>query len=208
MTDDPKELVRRGYDQIADCYLATKEPLNPELTALLARLLAGSPADAPVLDLGCGAGVPITAWLAQRRPVTGVDLPARQLELARRHVPNATLIQADMAQVDFPPATFGAVVAAYSTIHVPRDEQPPLLRRLHGWLRPGGGFLATWPSTTWEGQEADWQGWGAPMWWSHFDRATSLAMLRDAGFVVEVERVIVGAETWLWVLARHGHGFR
>jgi 2-polyprenyl-3-methyl-5-hydroxy-6-metoxy-1,4-benzoquinol methylase len=34
-----------------------------------------------VLDLGCGAGVPATRWLADRSfTVTGMDVSARQLE--------------------------------------------------------------------------------------------------------------------------------
>ena len=34
-----------------------------------------------MLDLGCGAGVPATRWLADRSfTVTGMDVSARQLE--------------------------------------------------------------------------------------------------------------------------------
>ena len=53
----------------------------------------------------------------------------------------------------------------------------------------------------WEGEEPDWQGWGAPMWWSHHDRETNLDLLRRAGFELVAQRLRTGAETWLWVLA-------
>ena len=83
-------------------------------------------------------------WQARRFAVTGVDVSERQVQLARENVPEATLIRTSMTAVEFPPEAFDAVVAFHSIIHVPRAEQPLLVRRIHGWLRPGGAFLATW----------------------------------------------------------------
>ena len=78
-----------------------------------------------------------------------------------------------------------------------------MLSRIHAWLRPGGRFLATWASHGWEGQEADWEGWGAPMWWSHHDAATSLALVEEpASRSSGPSGSPVPARTWLWVLAR------
>lgn len=203
MTDDPKRLVEAGYDRIAARYLASKGALDATIEALLEELVTGLSATATALDLGCGAGVPVTRWLAERLAVTGVDLSAAQLALAARHVPGARWIKADMTAVSFPTSGFEAVVALYSIIHVPRAEQGRLVGRIHAWLRPGGRFLATWAVHGWEGQEADWEGWGAPMWWSHHDQATSLALLEQAGFAIErAERRTEADETWLWVLAR------
>jgi len=171
--------------------------------ALLAALTDGLAADAAVLDLGCGAGVPVTRWLAERFVVTGVDLSARQLALAREAMPGATFVQGDMAAVDFPPASFAVVVSLYAIIHLPREEQPTLLARIARWLAPGGRFLATWPIVAWEGEEHDWHGWGAAMWWSHHGSEENLALLRDAGFAIERAETRAGdEETWLWVLAR------
>ena len=121
---DRKRLVERGYDRIAERYLASKGALGPETEALLEALTSGLAADEAALDLGCGAGVPVTRWLAERLAVTGVDLSARQLALAREAVPGATFVQADMGAVDFPPASFAAVVSLYAIIHLPREEQP------------------------------------------------------------------------------------
>jgi cyclopropane fatty-acyl-phospholipid synthase-like methyltransferase len=200
---DSHQDVRAAYDQIAEQYLASKNVRDPALLDALAALGSRVGPDCRALDLGCGAGIPTTAWLAQRCDVTGVDLSPRQLELARANVPSATLCQASMTDVDFPPESFDIVVAFHSIIHVPREEQPALLQRINGWLRPDGLFLATWSTSSWEGSEQDWMGWGAPMWWSHFDAETNLAMLQHAGFSIETaDRRTSGDETWLWVLAR------
>jgi cyclopropane fatty-acyl-phospholipid synthase-like methyltransferase len=205
MSSERKQLVEQGYDRMAAQYTASKRPLGPELEASLAALTRGLPAGATVLDLGCGAGVPVTSWLAERFTVTGVDLSARQLALARENAPGATFLKADMGQVGFPPASFDAVVSLYAIIHLPREEQPALLARLARWLKPGGGFLATWPVGAWEGEERDWNGWGATMWWSHYGAERNLALLRQAGFRLEwAETRTDDDETWLWALARCG----
>jgi cyclopropane fatty-acyl-phospholipid synthase-like methyltransferase len=202
-----KQVVETGYDRVAERYLATKDAEDPTTLAALEELARELPPYAAVLDLGCGAGVPVTRWLAQRFAVTGVDISARQLELARRHVPEARFLKADMADVGFAPETFGAVVAFHSIIHVPRAEHPALLGKVHHWLKPGGGLLATWAVGEWEGEESNWEGWGAPMRWSHHDGETSLELLRGAGFAIEhaearTTRGTRGDESWLWVLAR------
>jgi len=199
----PKGLVEAGYDRIADSYLASKGPLEPATGALLEALTRGLAPGARVLDLGCGAGVPVTRWLAERFTTVGVDFSARQLALARRHAPGAALVRADMGALEFAPGSFDAAVACYSIIHLPREAQPALIARIARWLKPGAAFLATWAIGAWEGEERDWLGWGAPMWWSHYDGETSLAMLRHAGFAIEAaEDRTGGDEEWRWVLAR------
>jgi 2-polyprenyl-3-methyl-5-hydroxy-6-metoxy-1,4-benzoquinol methylase len=205
------EIVESGYDRMAEQYLAIKDPEDPLALAALEDLAAILPGEAAVLDLGCGAGVPVTRRLAGGGfVVTGVDISARQLELAQQNVPEGTFLKADMAEVDFEPETFDAVVAFHSIIHVPRSEHPALLGRIHRWLRPEGVFLATMTLTDYEGRDENWEGWGAPMVWSHYDGDTNVAMLREAGFGIRYAEPRTGggtgdeSETWLWVLARKG----
>ena len=199
---DPERKGAVGYDRMAEGYLRSKDPDDSTTLAALDELARDLPPGGAVLDLGCGAGVPVTQWLARRFRVTGVDISARQLELARERVPEVTLIEASMIAVDFAPGSFDAAVAFHSIIHVPRAEQPALLRRIHRWLKPGGAFLATWAVREWEGKEEDWEGWGATMWWSHYDADTNLQMLRVAGFgIMTADMRTSGEETWLWVQA-------
>ncbi|MBA2344960.1 MAG: methyltransferase domain-containing protein [Rubrobacter sp.] len=207
-TDPHTRTVESGYDHMAEAYLSTKDPEDPVTLAALEEMSRNLPSGAAVLDLGCGAGIPATRWLIRRGyAVTGVDVSARQLELAGRLVPEATFIKADMTNLAFGSETFDAVVAFHSIIHVQREAHQALLASIYRWLKPGGIFLATLTITAFEGEDSDWEGWGAAMRWSHHDAETNRRMLRDAGFEIHYAepRTIQGAcgdETWLWIKAR------
>jgi SAM-dependent methyltransferase len=203
---DPKRIVADGYDQIAERYAdwsarSFDDPRHRYTDLVLDRL----PAGAAVLELGCGAGLPTTARLAERFAVTGVDLSARQIELARRNVPRAAFAQADMATLDLPPASFDAVVAFYAITHVPRDEHRALLASISRWLRPGGLLVTTMgarssPDTV----ERDWL--GAPMFFSHFGARANERLVREAGLRPVSARIESTDEEgvpvlFLWVVA-------
>jgi SAM-dependent methyltransferase len=199
-------VVARGYDEVAQRYLEWS-PLRPSgaRLAYLRRACDLIPAGATVLELGCGAGVPMTAALAEGRRVTGVDISATQVELARRNVPAATFLQADMTALAFEPESFDAVVAFYSLTHVPRDDVPPLLSRIRDWLRPGGTFLASFgveddPGTV----EPEWL--GVDMYFSHFSARRNRRLVEAAGFVVDSAEVRTEPEDrfaarFLWIVA-------
>jgi SAM-dependent methyltransferase len=102
--DEPKRIVAAGYDAIAERYRDWAEadagPRLEWLSALEAELADG----ADVLDLGCGAGVPVARRLPTRYRVTGVDISARQIELARENVPEATFVQGDALELELLPS--------------------------------------------------------------------------------------------------------
>lgn len=158
-----------------------------------------------VLDLGCGAGIPTTVELAQRFVVTGIDASLRQIEAARRNVPNATFIHGDFATADFPPGSFDAAIALYAISHVPREEHADLFVRIASWLPIGGLFLATLGAR----DSPDWSGeWlGSQMFFSSFDADRNRQLVADAGFDLLRAEVIdtvepEGPTPFLWVLAR------
>jgi SAM-dependent methyltransferase len=204
--DDPKQIVARGYDRIAERYAAwagaSWEGGRARCGELLLQRL---PPGAAVLDLGCGTGVPVARELATRFAVTGVDCSPRSIALAKRNVPGGTFFQADMSSLDFPAASFDAVIAFYSIIHVPRAEHPALLRAIAGWLRPGGVFVASLGAgEADDGYEEDWL--GAPMYWSHFNGATNRRLIEAAGLRLLLAEEITEDEdgapaTFLWVAA-------
>jgi SAM-dependent methyltransferase len=188
--DDERDLVRRGYNALSYHYRrddADDGRYAPWLADLRARL----PARAAVLDLGCGCGVPAARFLADAgHRVTGVDISDVQIERARRLVPGGAFIRADATRLDLEPASFDAVVCLYTLIHMPLPEQPRLLRRIAGWLRPGGWLLATAGQDAWTGTEDNWLDGPAPMWWSHADATTYRSWIRQADMTITAETFI------------------
>lgn len=187
---DPKDIVRRGYDA-ASLHHELAYDAGTKYAAWLEEIDRLLPDRGTVLDLGCGSGVPVARALAAAgHRVTGIDISEAQIRRARNQVPEAEFVRVDATAARFDDASFDAVVALYSLIHVPTAEQPPLLRSIARWLRPGGRLLATTGHSAWTGTEEDWLGSGAPMWWSHADAATYRAWITQAGLTVEREEFV------------------
>jgi SAM-dependent methyltransferase len=201
---DPHNIVRRGYDAVAQQYLewsAGSDVREHWLQTLLGIL----PKSARVLDLGCGAGVPAAKCLSEGgHHVVGVDNSPTQIALARQHVPAGEFLVSDFSAVDFNDGGFDAIVAFYSITHVRRELHEELFRDILRWLAPGGIFLASLGASNCAAWTGCWL--GAEMFFSHFDAPTNLRMLKEAGFIVRREEIIGEREhgevaKFLWVLA-------
>jgi SAM-dependent methyltransferase len=185
-----KEVVRRGYDAASIRYDEWSGG-ETKYAAWLSELADRVPAGGSVLDLGCGSGLPVARDLAAAGcRVTGVDISEVQIRRARALVPAAAFLQADISAVDFDFESFDAVVSFFALIHLPLEDQPPLLRRIAGWLRPGGLFVATTGYWAWTGYEENWLDGGAPMWWSHADVATYRSWIDQAGLLIDREEFV------------------
>lgn len=181
-----KDLVQRGYNSCAAEYDKSRQrEAGPELTLLTSRLGDG----ATILDVGCGAGVPVAKTLAQRFAVTGVDISGEMINRARTNVPQATFIEGDIMSVEFPPSYFDAAVAFYSIFHLPREEHPELLRRIYGWLKPGGYLLATLSYLNEAPYTEDYL--GVTMYWSNYGLEDYKKILTEVGFTL-METTVVG----------------
>jgi cyclopropane fatty-acyl-phospholipid synthase-like methyltransferase len=204
---DPKEIVARGYDAIALRYAEWAGQIHSPALGWLRDLDARLRGGADVLELGCGRGVPGTRELARRHRVTGVDISAVQIELARHHVPEASFLHADALDVEIAPSSLDAVVALYLFGHVPADEQRELIGRIAVWLRDGGLMLATFGAGD-PGEEVDDDWLGAPMFFASLGGDAYLPLLRELGLDVLREQVVTqhepghGDVAVHWVLAR------
>lgn len=203
-----RDIVRRGYDAISHMYRDDAGRPNPRTSestdhyqAWIAEFAEMLPPGARVLDLGCGAGVPASRLLVERRfDVLGLDISEVQIERARRLVPTATFVRADLVTWEADPASFDAVVSLYTLIHLPLEDQRNLLPRLRRWLRPDGLFLSIFGRERWSAVE-EYQ--GVPMFWDQADLTTYLDWLTDAGLVPQWDRLIPeGTSGHALVLAR------
>jgi cyclopropane fatty-acyl-phospholipid synthase-like methyltransferase len=207
ITDRRAQTVEAAYDALGARFgewtaRIEGEPLDRFLDELVSRVDKG----AQVLELGCGDGR-TTERLAERFDVVGVDISSEQLRLAHAALPETTFIHADLMERDFPRSSFEAITAFYVFMHIPRDDHPELLRRIHLWLKPGGVFIA--PMSTVGGPDRVESWLGVQMFFSGWDAETNESLVRAAGLEVLVAEIIGVREpeseyetAFLWVLAR------
>jgi SAM-dependent methyltransferase len=129
-------------------------------------------------------------------------MSAQQVARARRNVPEATFLEADMCEVAFEVGSFHAVGAFYSITHIPRTQQGPLIAKIASWLKPGGMFVASFGS----GAAGEWTGeWlGTTMFFGHNGEAETLRYLADSGLIVRdsaVEKQDNEEAAFMWIEA-------
>ena len=203
---NPKEIVARGYDAIALRYAEWAGQVQSPALEWLRDLDARLPDSADVLELGCGRGVPGTRELARRHRVTGVDISAVQIELARHHVPEASFVHADATELEVATGSLDAVVALSFFGHVPASEQRDLIGRIAGWLDDGGLLLSTFGAGE-AGEDVDEDWLGAPMFFASLGGDAYLPLLREYGLAPLRDEVVVqhepghGDVAFHWVLA-------
>ncbi len=199
---DPVGAVHRGYDAAAASYAAARDPFqNTEHLEWFRDLL---PPPANVLDVGCGSGVPIDRYLVDHGyDVTGIDLSAKQIELARASVPEAQFEVVNVLELKPREYRVGGIVSFYAIFHTPRGRHAEVLKTLATFLRPGGVMLITMGASEYEGREMNFH--GVEMHWSHFGPERNCELVEAAGFDIqsdEIESVAEERHQIIWARRR------
>ncbi len=233
-----KEGIRKAYNTISNTYSDWTKTHHATrikyLNVLLEHLNSGAPTPQSVLELGCGSGNPVTALLASsqyptngantssstpRFKVIGNDISQQQLNLASKTLgsfKNVDLKEGDMMDLSFTERSLDAVLGMYALIHLPREEQKVLLKRINTWLRPGGYFLGNFAveeqksafDHSWLGCGTD----GGVMFWSSWGEEKTCEIFTEIGMEVVIREMVQDVEEgddggekrvlFLWILGR------
>lgn len=136
---DPTRIVYErhaaGFDRSRNKSLVEK----PWLDSLCAMI----PDQGRILDLGCGTGEPIAAYLiAKGYAVTGIDYVQPMLDIAAARFPGSEWMCADMRELALD-RQFDAVIAWHSFFHLSPDDQRECLPLITRHVTDGGALMMT-----------------------------------------------------------------
>lgn len=100
-----------------------------------------------ILDLGCGTGLELEAYLAQNPAacITGIDLSQKMLDALKEKFPDRQMELICGSYLDLPFGTerFDAAVSVESLHHFTAEQKLPLYQKLHACLKKNGYFILT-----------------------------------------------------------------
>ena len=194
------DFVRRQYNKTADEYLRQRDAFKNN--KYLDKLMALLPKGATILDIGCGAGIPIDSYLIKRGyKIIGIDISDKQIELAHKNVPEGRFERKDMSELKDREYSVNAIVSFYAIFHTPRENHLDLFRKMKTFIPIGGYILVTMGYSDWEGKENNF--FGDEMEWSHYDADKNKEIIKQTGFQIIFNEIdTTGGEKHLVVIAK------
>ncbi len=170
---------------------------------LLAEWLACLPADAKLLDLGCGGGKDAGDLGQRGYRVVGLDRTSSLLSAGRRRYRSLPLVCADLRQLPFHAMSFDGLWAAASLMHLPKPVARRILTDLSRLVRPGGLFAATVTYGVKSRIVTD--GWVPGRYFARWKKDELARAVRRAGWNILELKIITNRERkgrWLNLLAQ------
>jgi cyclopropane fatty-acyl-phospholipid synthase-like methyltransferase len=180
------DFVKQQYNKLAENYLAGRDAYkNDKYLENLNTLLVPN---SRILDIGCGAGIPIDKYFLDRgHKVIGLDVSEKQIELATKNLPNGEFKVEDMSELKEKEYSVDAAVSFYAIFHTPRETHGEILKKISSFLQANGLLLITMGSSEWEGTEQDFH--GTEMFWSHYGKEKNRQLVEDAGFEILLDEI-------------------
>lgn len=138
-----------GWEAVARRLIAERSRIGASTVRSWSRAL---PPRALVLDLGCGAGEPVSETLIDEGcTVCGIDASPTLVEAFRRRFPLAQVACEPVEESHFFDRAYDGIVAVGLLFLLPPEVQRTVIRRAAAALKPGGHFLFSAPTqiATW-----------------------------------------------------------
>lgn len=185
----------RFWDRMADGYARSPVADEASYQKKLEITRGYLTRESEVLEFGCGTGSTALAHAPHVRHILATDISGRMVEIAcskaaAAGLENVTFVQSTLDDLEMPDASFDAVLGL-SILHL-LEDWPAAIARAYALLRPGGVLVT---STMCIADSHPWLGRIAPLgrhigllpWIGVFRKATLVAAMTAAGFVIEHE---------------------
>jgi len=189
-------MLQNSYDRIADEWQRNfvHDARVDKTLGYVDRVLNGLPPHSQVLDLGCGTGNPIARYIIDRGfHIVGVDQSQEMLAIAKRMIPEAELIHADMVDVRLN-GKFAAAIVWDSAFHVRREHHAAIYRSVAEALEPGGRMLLSVGGEGAESVDSTFPGltsqmYGTTFFYDAYEPQLARQLVERAGFEIEMWEV-------------------
>lgn len=137
--------MRQTWTDTAVGWVENEAVFDATFAPVTEALLAAAAVDAGqrVLDVGCGTGTLLAATVALGAEAVGADLSPVMVEAARRRVPGAEVVVADVQTTDLlaaaPGRPFDRVVSRFGVMFF--EEPVTAFRRMHDAAAPGATLV-------------------------------------------------------------------
>lgn len=137
--------IKTSYDNIAETWNKEREWYieQPSIDEAIIHLKPG----ATILDVGCGSGKPIAAYLIDKGfDVHGLDIAPKLIQYAKSVIPKEKLFLADICEFTTD-IRFDAIICWSALFHIHANHHLDVLKKLHSFLKPKGLMLITFADT-------------------------------------------------------------
>lgn len=144
----------KNYDRIATGFAKLRDSFYSE-KKYLDLLLTYLQPNAHILDVGCGSGYPIAAYLIEQGfQVTGIDGSIELLNIANIKCPNLATLCGDIRTIKLD-NQFDAVLEWWCLFHIPKQDHEKMISRFGQWTKPGGYLEFTTGSHEYSGTSSE-----------------------------------------------------
>lgn len=152
-----------------------------------------------ILDFGCGPGRDLHTFKSLGHRPVGIEGSNELSQLAIKHS-GCQVRQQSFLQLELDDNSFDGIFANASLFHIPSQELPKVLNKLHHALRPEGVLFTSNPRGNAEG----WQG---ERYGHYMELETSKVYLEQAGFKIvhhyyRPEGKPIEQQPWLAIVAQ------
>lgn len=158
-----------------------------------------------ILDVGCGSGVPFGVnFISCGCSVDGIDISSKQIQRARKCMPQARCINSDFLKYSTEDK-YDGISMLYSLFHIKREFHFDVLKKAYGLLNDDGAILMNIRREDSGNVKCKADFCGNPMFWSHYSYKEFRKVAKSIGFKVEVlgdEKTHGSSESHLWLILR------